>query len=54
MGALVYIGYWVGNKIDAWAVGMKFPLFRVIFIFLALILAFFQLIRALPKEEDRD
>jgi ATP synthase protein I len=48
MLAAVLIGVWLGVKTDHW-LGMKYPVFTIIFIILSIISSLLILIRSLPK-----
>ena len=48
MLAAVLIGVWLGVKTDHW-LGMKYPVFTIIFIILSITASILILIRSLPK-----
>jgi len=48
MAALIFLGYWVGGKIDHW-LELRIPVFTIILIVAFIILTIYSLIRSLPK-----
>ncbi len=48
MAALIFLGYWVGGKIDHW-LELRIPVFTIILIIAFIILTMYSLIRRLPK-----
>lgn len=48
MAALIFLGYWVGGKIDDW-LEFRIPVFTIILIVTFIILTIYSLIRSLPK-----
>jgi len=48
MAALIFLGYWVGGKIDHW-LEFQIPIFTIILIVSFIILTIYSLIRSLPK-----
>ncbi|MDZ7605239.1 MAG: AtpZ/AtpI family protein [Cyclobacteriaceae bacterium] len=49
MAALIFLGYWVGGKIDDW-LEFQIPVFTIILIVAFIILTLYSLIRSLPKQ----
>jgi nucleoside recognition membrane protein YjiH len=48
MAALIFLGYWVGGKLDDW-LEFRIPVFTIILIVTFIILTIYSLIRSLPK-----
>lgn len=48
MAALIFLGYWIGGKIDHW-LHLKIPVFTIILIITFIILTIYSLIKSLPK-----
>jgi hypothetical protein len=49
MAALIFLGYWLGGKIDDWF-EFRIPVFTIILILTFLAVSFYSLIKSLPKD----
>lgn len=49
MAALIFLGYWVGGKIDDW-LNFRIPIFTIILIVTFIVLSIYSLIKKLPKD----
>jgi len=49
MAALIFLGYWLGGKIDKWF-NFSLPVFTIILILGFMGLSFYSLIKSLPKD----
>lgn len=49
MAALLLLGYWAGQKLDAWF-SLPGPVFTVVLMVLSVVLSMYSLIKSLPKD----